>query len=63
MATQKNGAGRRNRTDDTCVEDRSFTSKLYPLENILNRTQKRYGQARNFKKFANLQKIPRNPLE
>ena len=28
----ENGAGRRNRTDDACVEDRSFTSKLYPLK-------------------------------
>jgi hypothetical protein len=24
------GAGRRNRTDDLCVEGRCFTSKLYP---------------------------------
>ena len=32
MFDVKNGAGRRNRTDDLCVEGRCFTSKLYPQQ-------------------------------
>ena len=59
MRTKAHGAGRRNRTDDLCVEGRCFTSKLYPhTKNTITKLDNE-GQAINWTKLFQ----SANPLE